>query len=143
MQHKAEVIAAAIEKHGISANAVENLARFGGLEIATIAGGMLEAAANHMVILVDGFITTSAFLAAYAICPTVKEYALFGHCSDEPGHIKMLNYVGAEPILNLGMRLGEGSGAAMAFPIVQHSVAMMNEMTSFTEAKVYNVIDNK
>lgn len=142
VKHKAEVISAAIEKHGIANNAAENLARFGGLEIATIAGGMLEAAANRMVILVDGFITTSAFLAAHAICPNVKEYALFGHCSQEQGHIKMLDYVGAEPILNLGMRLGEGSGAAMAYPIVQHSVAMMNEMTSFTEAKVFNVVDN-
>lgn len=104
---------------------------------------MLEAAANRMVIIVDGFITTSAFLAAYAINPMVKEYALFGHCSEEQGHIKMLNYLQAEPILNLGMRLGEGTGAAMAYPIIQNSVAMMNEMTSFTEAKVFNVIDNK
>lgn len=143
VDHKADVITKAIEMHGVSDNPIENLARFGGLEIATIAGGMLEAAANRMVILVDGFITTSAFLAAFAICPTVKEYALFGHCSEEQGHIKMLNYVKAQPILNLGMRLGEGTGAAMAYPIVKHSVAMMNEMTSFTEAKVFNVVDNK
>lgn len=141
--HKADVIQAAIDKHGISADAAENLARFGGLEIATIAGGMLEAAANRMVIIVDGFITTSAFLAAYAISPMVKAYALFGHCSEEQGHIKMLNFLKAEPILNLGMRLGEGSGAAMAYPIIKNSVAMMNEMTSFTEAKVFNVIDHQ
>ena len=141
--HKAAVITKAIQKHGVSDKADENLARYGGLEIATIAGGMLEAAANRMLILVDGFITTSAFLAAYAICPAVKEYAIFGHCSQEPGHVKMLDFVGGQPVLNLGMRLGEGTGAAMCYPIVQHSIAMMNQMTSFTEAKVFNVVEDR
>ena len=139
VSHKAKVLKQAIEKLGIAATPEENLARFGGLEIATIAGGMLEAASRRMLILVDGFITTAAFLAAYAICPTVKDYAVFSHCSHEPGHLKMLDFVGAKPVLDLQLRLGEGTGAALVFPIIQASLAMLNQMTSFTEAKVYNV----
>ncbi len=139
VSHKAKVLKQAIEKRGIAATPEENLARFGGLEIATIAGGMLEAASRRMLVLVDGFITTSAFMAAYAICPTVKDYAVFSHCSHEPGHIKMLDFVGAKPVLDLQLRLGEGTGVALVFPIIQASIAMLNEMTSFTEAKVYNV----
>ncbi|MGQ1891929.1 nicotinate-nucleotide--dimethylbenzimidazole phosphoribosyltransferase [Thermophagus sp. OGC60D27] len=141
VRKKAQVIRQAIEKHGVSERPEENLASFGGLEIATIAGGMLEAARRRMVILVDGFITTSAFMAAYAICPAVRDYAIFAHCSGEPGHKQMLDFVGGRPVLDLEMRLGEGTGAALAYPIVQGSVAMLNQMTSFGEAKVYNVAD--
>ena len=140
VSHKAKVLKQAIEKLGIAARPEDNLARFGGLEIATIAGGMLEAARRRMVIIVDGFITTSAFLAAYAICPTVKEYAIFSHCSNEPGHLKMLNFIDVRPILDLQLRLGEGTGSALSYPIIQAAIAMLNEMTSFTEAKVYNII---
>ena len=139
VSHKAQVLKQAIEKLGIADKPEENLTRFGGLEIATIAGGMLEAARQKMLILVDGFITTSGFLAAYAINPTVKDYAVFSHCSHEPGHIKMLDSVKGNPVLDLQLRLGEGTGSALVFPIVQASVAMLNKMTSFTEAKVYNV----
>lgn len=139
VSHKAQVLKHAIEKLGIADTPEENLARFGGLEIATIAGGMLEAARRRMLILVDGFITTSGFLAAYAINRTVKDYAVFSHCSHEPGHIKMLSYIKGNPVLDLKLRLGEGTGSALAFPIVQASVTMLNKMTSFTEAKVYNV----
>ena len=139
VSHKAQVLKQAIEKLGIADTPEENLARFGGLEIATIAGGMLEAARRRMLILVDGFITTSAFLAAYAINPCVKDYAIFSHCSHEPGHIKMLDFASAKAVLDLQLRLGEGTGSALAYPIVQASVAMLNKMTSFTEAKVYNV----
>lgn len=141
VSHKAQVLEQAVEKLGIANTPEENLARFGGLEIATMAGGMLEAAAQRMLILVDGFITTSAFLAAYAINPTVKDYAVFAHCSNEPGHIKMLEFAGANPVLDLKLRLGEGTGCALAYPIVQASVEMLNKMTSFTEAKVYNTSD--
>lgn len=141
VSHKAKVLKQAIKKHGIADSPEENLARFGGLEIATIAGGMLEAASRRMLILVDGFITTSAFLAAHAINPTVKDYAIFSHCSHEPGHIKMLEFVGGNPVLELQLRLGEGTGSALAYPIVQASVEMLNKMTSFVEAKVYNTSD--
>ncbi|PIF02239.1 MAG: nicotinate-nucleotide--dimethylbenzimidazole phosphoribosyltransferase [Draconibacterium sp.] len=139
ISHKAQILKQSIQKLGIADTPEENLARFGGLEIATIAGGMLEAARQRMLILVDGFIATSGFLAAYIINPTIKDYAIFAHCSHEPGHIKMLDFIGGKPVLNLKLRLGEGTGSALAYPIVQASVAMLNKMTSFAEAKVYNV----
>ena len=141
VKHKASVLRKAIERHGIPKKPEEILATYGGLEIATIAGGMLEAAQQRMLILVDGFITTSAFLAAFAISPEVLDYAVFAHTSNEPGHVIMLEYVGARPILNLNLRLGEGTGCALAYPIIQGSVAMLNKMSSFGEAKVYNVVD--
>jgi nicotinate-nucleotide--dimethylbenzimidazole phosphoribosyltransferase len=138
VKHKARVLQQALDKHGIPEKPEEILATYGGLEIATIAGGMLEAANQRMLILVDGFITTAAFLAAHAIEPGIKDYAIFSHQSDEHSHIKMLDHIGVRAILNLGLRLGEGTGAAVVYPIVQGSVAMLNEMTSFTEAKVFN-----
>ncbi|PRY96215.1 nicotinate-nucleotide--dimethylbenzimidazole phosphoribosyltransferase [Marinilabilia salmonicolor] len=141
IQKKSGVLQQAIEKHGILEKPEANLAAYGGLEIATMVGGMLEAAQRRMLIVVDGFITTSAFLAAYEICPTVRDYAVFSHCSKEHGHVKMLNYMNGRPLLNLDLRLGEGTGSAIAYPIIQGSVAMLNEMTSFGEAKVYNVVD--
>lgn len=136
--HKTNVLKKAIETNGISDDAIENLARLGGLEIATIAGGMLEAAANRMMIVTDGFITTSALLAAYAINPLVLEYAFFSHQSEEQGHKKMVEFLGGEPILNLGLRLGEGTGAAMALPIIKGALAMLNKMTAFDETEVFN-----
>lgn len=138
VNHKAEVIKAAMDKHGVSEDAIENLARFGGLEIATIAGGMLEAAAQKMIIIVDGFITTSALLAAHAINKNVLDYCLFSHQSEEQGHKKMVDFLGGNPILNLDLRLGEGTGSAVAYSIMQGAVAVLNEMTTFEEGKVYN-----
>ncbi|WP_394669626.1 nicotinate-nucleotide--dimethylbenzimidazole phosphoribosyltransferase [Halosquirtibacter xylanolyticus] len=138
INHKAWVIEQAIKRHGVSDNPLENLARFGGLEIATICGGMLEAAAQKMVVITDGFITTSALLAASEICPTVLDYALFSHQSDEQGHIRMIKHMKGEPIVHLSFRLGEGTGAAICYPIVEGSVRMLNEMTTFEEAKVFN-----
>ncbi|MBS2212965.1 nicotinate-nucleotide--dimethylbenzimidazole phosphoribosyltransferase [Carboxylicivirga mesophila] len=138
VKNKARVLGDAIKKHGISDNAIENLARFGGLEIATIAGGMLEAAARRMIIITDGFITTSALLAAHAIEPNVVSYALFSHQSQEQGHKHMVDYLGGEPILDLGFRLGEGTGAAVAYTVVKGAVAMLNKMTSFDEAAIVN-----
>lgn len=140
---KTKTIKAAMEKHGVSGDPFENLCRFGGLEIATIAGGMLEAAAQRMVILVDGFITTSAFMVAYEINPLVKDYAIFSHASKEQGHKYMMKHIGAEALLDLKLRLGEGTGVALALPIIQTAVAMLVKMTSFTEAKVFNVSDTK
>nr|MDA3853400.1 nicotinate-nucleotide--dimethylbenzimidazole phosphoribosyltransferase [Bacteroidales bacterium] len=129
--------------HGSSDAPIPTLCRFGGLEIATIAGGMLEAAALRMVILVDGFITTSAFMVAYEINKTVKDYAITAHASKEQGHKYMIDYMGLTPLLDLNLRLGEGTGAALALPIVQTAVAMLAKMTSFTEAKVFNVSDER
>lgn len=135
---KANVIQQAIKKHGISDSPFENLARFGGYEIATIAGGMIEAASCRMVILVDGFITTSALLVAHEINPHVLDYCIFSHESDEQGHRKMLQHLKASAVLKLGLRLGEGTGAAIAYSVLKGAVAVLSEMTSFEEAKVIN-----
>ncbi len=97
---------------------------------------MLEAVQRRMIILVDGFITTAGFLVTHAICPAIIDYVIFSHSSGENGHNKMLSHVGGRAVLDLDLRLGEGTGAALAFPIIQGSVAMLNEVTSFEEAKV-------
>ena len=138
VHHKAKIIQEAIDKHGISESPFENLARYGGYEIATIAGGMIEAASCRMVILVDGFITTSALLVAQKIDRRVLNYSIFSHESDEQGHCKMLRYMNASSVLKLGLRLGEGSGAAIAYSVLKGAVAVLSEMTSFEEAQVYN-----
>ncbi|TRX66466.1 nicotinate-nucleotide--dimethylbenzimidazole phosphoribosyltransferase [Carboxylicivirga sp. M1479] len=142
VKKKARVLKEAIQKHGISDDPIVNLARFGGLEIATIAGGMLEAAARKMLIITDGFITTSALLVAHAIDPLVVDYAFFSHQSQEQGHKKMVDFLQGEPILDLGFRLGEGTGSAVAYSIIKGSVAMLNKMTSFDEAAIYNTAND-
>ncbi|GAT63967.1 nicotinate-nucleotide--dimethylbenzimidazole phosphoribosyltransferase [Paludibacter jiangxiensis] len=138
VRHKANVIKAAIERHGVSENIFENMARFGGYEIATIAGGMIEAAVNRMVILVDGFITTAAMLVAKEINPAVLNYAVFAHEGEEQGHRKMLRHMNASAVLQLGLRLGEGTGSAVAYGVLKGAVAVLSEMTSFEEAQVIN-----
>ncbi len=139
IKHKAKILKQAIKNLNIADTPEENLARFGGLEIATIVGGMLEAASRRVLILVDGFITTSGFLVAHAINPLVRDYAVFSHNSNEQSHKIMLDFVKGKPILDLNLRLGEGTGAALAYPIVQASIEMINKMTSFSETKVYNI----
>jgi len=142
VENKKRVLRSAIEKHGVSDDAFENLCRFGGLEIATIAGGMLQAAVNKMAILVDGYITTSAALAAYMINPIVGQYFIFSHQSNEQAHIKMIEFMNGKALVNLDLRLGEGTGAAIIYPLLQGAVAMINKMTSFEEGKVYNTFLN-
>ena len=143
IMHKAQVIRNAIELHqGNPKNPLEILATFGGYEIAMICGGMLKAASLKMLIIVDGFITTSALLVAHQMAPAIIDYCIFSHCSDEAGHRKMLQYLKATSLLNLEMRLGEGTGAALAIPLVQAAVNMMNNMASFEEAKVSNRAKN-
>jgi nicotinate-nucleotide--dimethylbenzimidazole phosphoribosyltransferase len=110
----------------------------GGFEIAMMTGAYLQAAEHRMLILVDGYITTAALLVARAIDPSVEKYCLFTHASGEQGHEKMLRWLGVRPILNLGMRLGEGTGAAIAYPIVESAVRFLNEMASFESAGVSN-----
>lgn len=135
LKHKINILANAIENHH-TYNPEEVLRTFGGFEIAMICGAMLKAAELKMIILVDGFIVTSALLIAHAIQPTILDYCIFAHQSDENGHVKMLNYLKAKPLLNLGMRLGEGTGAALALPLVQAAVNFLNEMASFKSAGV-------
>ncbi len=121
-------------------SALETLATFGGFEIAMIAGGMLQAAQLGMIILIDGFIVTAALLAAHAMCDNVLDYCVFSHTSDEQGHQKMLAFLEKKAVLNLNMRLGEGTGVAMAYPVIESAVAFLNEMASFEEAGVDEVM---
>lgn len=131
--------ALALHKDKLS-DAKQVLACLGGFEIVQITGAMLAAAKAHMHIVVDGFICTAAAMTAIQIEPAVKDYMIFAHCSGEQGHKKMLNWLEVEPLLNLGLRLGEGTGAALALPLIQAAAAFYNEMASFEQADVANVV---
>ena len=109
---------------------------FGGYEMVMAVGGMLRAAELKMVILVDGFIMTNCVLAASRLYPEMLPYCIFGHCGDEAGHKRVLDILQAKPLLNLGLRLGEGSGSVCAYPIVDSAVRMINEMHSFQQASI-------
>lgn len=139
VSHKLEVLSAAVQKFKTDNKAYsikDILCYFGGLEMAMAVGAMLRAAELRMVILVDGFIMTNCMLAASKLDPNVLQYAVFGHQGDESGHKILLEYLHAKPLLNLGLRLGEGSGAVCAYPIVESAVRMINEMDSFKKASV-------
>ena len=99
-------------------------------------GAMLQAASLRMVILVDGFIMTNCMLAAAQLYPEVLDYAVFGHCGDESGHKKVLDVLGAKPLLSLGLRLGEGTGAICAYPILDSAIRMINQMDTFSGADI-------
>ena len=138
VSHKLEILKGVAEKHAEVKDPKEILAAVGGLEIAMICGGMLEAASLGMTILVDGFISTSALLAANAMNPEIIKNCIFCHQSMESGHQNMLEFLNAKAILSNGLRLGEGTGAALAYPIVKASVNFLNEMASFEDAGVSN-----
>jgi nicotinate-nucleotide--dimethylbenzimidazole phosphoribosyltransferase len=134
---KTEILKNAIQHHSLSKqDVVRVLATFGGFEIAMMAGAMLGAAEQNAVLLIDGFIASAALLVAYKLQPNILQYCIFAHCSGEAGHKKLLDYLGAKPLLDLGMRLGEGTGAALAYPMVQAAVNFLNEMASFESAGV-------
>lgn len=114
------------------------LCKIGGFEIATMVGSYLKAFEKNLTIVVDGFITTAALLVALNIEPKLINNCIFAHCSNEQGHLKMLNHLNATPILNLGLRLGEGTGAALAIPILESACAFINNMASFESAGVSN-----
>ncbi|MBU2950045.1 nicotinate-nucleotide--dimethylbenzimidazole phosphoribosyltransferase [Tamlana agarivorans] len=118
--------------------AQEALATFGGFEVAMLCGAILKAAELNMVIVIDGFIVTAALLAATAIKPEVIENCVFAHSSNEQGHQRMLAFLEAEPLLSLGLRLGEGTGAALAIPLLRASVDFLSDMASFESAGVSN-----
>ena len=145
IQHKYDILRASVDNfirnNGESLKAstcnAEFIARyFCGFEMAAAIGGMLRAAEHGMVILVDGFIMTACMLVASRMDSNVMDYAVFGHCGDEGGHKLMLDRMGAKPLLSLGMRLGEGTGAICAYPIVQSAVNMLNEMDNFEHAEI-------
>ena len=109
---------------------------FGGFEMIAAIGAMLRAAEQHLIILIDGFIMTACAAAAILLYPASKDYMIFTHCGDESGHKRMLDMVGAKPLLHLGLRLGEGTGALCAYPIIDSAVRMINEMNNFDNAQI-------
>jgi len=134
---KAALIEGAIQRHGIDAgDALAALRTFGGFEIAALAGSFLGAARLRLPVLVDGFIATSAALVACRLQPAARRWMLFAHRSAEPGHARMLAALEAEPLLALEMRLGEGSGAAVAVPLLRLALALHAGMATFEEAGV-------
>jgi nicotinate-nucleotide--dimethylbenzimidazole phosphoribosyltransferase len=135
-QHKLRVLQKAVENYKQSHSDISPVRYFGGFEMAAAIGGMLRAAEHKMIILVDGFIMTACMLAASKENPDILQYAVFGHCGDESGHRLMLNAMNADPLLSLGMRLGEGTGAICAYPLLQSAVNMLNEMDNFDHAQI-------
>ncbi len=142
LQHKYNVLKQVAEKHAPK-TPLEILATFGGLEIAMITGAVLEAKRLNMLILADGFICTSGFLTAYEMQPDILDNVIFCHASNERGHRAMVDYLKGDPVLNLDLRLGEGTGVALAYPILQSALIFLNEMASFDEAEVFDVEKNR
>jgi nicotinate-nucleotide--dimethylbenzimidazole phosphoribosyltransferase len=136
VQRKQAVIAAAIQKHAGIEDPLDVLATFGGFEIAMMSAAMLKAAELRKLLLIDGFIVTSALLVAARLQPAILDYCVFAHCSDENGHRLMLEALGAQPLLQLGLRLGEGTGSALALPLLHAAANFLNEMATFASAQV-------
>ncbi len=136
LAHKRAVLGRALVKHSHAIAPLDVLATFGGFEIAMMTGAYLAAASERMTILVDGFIATAALLVAERIAPGVRDYCVFSHTSHEAGHRRMLEHFGAKPLLALDLRLGEGTGAALALPLVRAAAAFLTEMASFESAGV-------
>jgi nicotinate-nucleotide--dimethylbenzimidazole phosphoribosyltransferase len=137
ISHKTKVIQQALAYHHNHHSApLEAVRRLGGFEIAALTGSYIACAHMGLPILVDGFISSVAALAATRLCPGVEHWCLFSHTSAEPGHRIVLNALNAQPLLDLGMRLGEGSGAATAVPLLRLACALHNDMATFAEAGV-------
>lgn len=136
VRHKYNVLKTALENYKGDKSTWDIIRYFGGYEMVMAVGGMLRAAELKMVVLIDGFIMTNCILAASRLYPEVLSYCIFGHCGDEAGHQKVLDTLQVNPILNLGLRLGEGSGSVCAYPIVDSAVRMINEMHTFQQAAI-------
>ncbi|MBQ1724929.1 MAG: nicotinate-nucleotide--dimethylbenzimidazole phosphoribosyltransferase, partial [Muribaculaceae bacterium] len=138
IEHKCQVLNAALKHYNetMAPSDVNAIRYFGGFEMVAAIGAMLRAAEQGMIVLVDGFIMTACAIAAIRLYPAAQDYMIFTHCGDESGHRRMLDIVGADPLLNLGLRLGEGTGALCAFPIIDSAVRMINEMNNFDTAKI-------
>ncbi len=135
--NKTRLLTQAIAQHKVVAgNPYQVLATFGGYEIAMMVGAMLAAAEQKAILLIDGFIASAALLVASQLQPAVLQYCIFAHRSDEHAHQALLDYLKAKPLLDMGLRLGEGTGAALAYPLVQSAVNFLNEMASFESAGV-------
>lgn len=133
---KVAVLEEVLALHADAQAPLDALAALGGLEIATLVGVVLQAASERRVVVVDGFITTAAVMVAHALQPLVLQRCVFAHRSGERGHGLMLSHLGAEPLLDLGLRLGEGSGAALAWPLLESACRVLREMASFASARV-------
>ena len=138
LSHKRFVIQKALEVNGVDQNCspLDILQKVGGLEIAAITGFLLEARKQRVPVVIDGFISTAAAALACAIEPNVADGLFAGHMSEEPGHRALLEYIGLDAILNLGMRLGEGTGAVLAMMVIDAAIAMLNDMATFSSAGV-------
>ena len=136
MAHKLVVLRRALQRHAQLTEPLHLLAALGGLEIATLVGAVWQAAEERRLIVVDGFITTAAVAVAAALQPRVLQRCVFAHGSAENGHARWLRALGVQPLLDLGLRLGEGSGAALAWPLLQSAVLLLAQMASFETASV-------
>lgn len=137
LQKKIAILEAALQRHHLTPDEpLAVLAAVGGFEIAMMAGAMLAAAEQRALLLIDGFISTAALLAASRLHPNVLDYCVFSHCSGEAGHALLLEHLNAQPLLDLGLRLGEGTGAALAYPLIEAAVNFLNQMASFESAQV-------
>jgi nicotinate-nucleotide--dimethylbenzimidazole phosphoribosyltransferase len=137
--HKLEIIEAVVQKHfrpHATPEPLDVLRCVGGLEIAAMTGFILGAALHQIAVVADGFISTAAAAIAFSIEPRVRGYLFAGHQSEEPGHRVLLDYIGIKPILSLNMRLGEGTGAVLAMPIIESAMGLYNQMATFTSAGV-------
>ena len=140
IRHKYEVLSKALARHQSYLSPLTShllpLRIFGGFEMIAAIGAMLRAAELHLIILIDGFIMTACALGAIRLYPASQDYMIFTHCGDEAGHKMMLDIVDAKPLLHFGLRLGEGTGALCAYPLVDSAVRMMNEMNNFEKAQI-------
>ena len=146
IRHKCQVLQKAVERYLKTNKTISfkdereetryAIRYFGGFEMVGAIGAMLRATERQMLVMVDGFIMTACMLAASRLYPAVLDYAIFGHCGDESGHQRMLTLMNAEPLLHLGLRLGEGTGALCAYPIIESAVRMINEMNNFDHANI-------
>jgi nicotinate-nucleotide--dimethylbenzimidazole phosphoribosyltransferase len=133
--HKIAVVEAILDRHD-GRGPLDILQTMGGLEIAAMTAMMIAAARNRMIVVVDGFISTAAAALAVALAPDVRGYLVAGHRSQEPGHSLLLDYLKLTPLLDLGMRLGEGTGAVLAMPILESALALYQQMATFASAGV-------
>lgn len=138
IQRKTTILREVLLRHEGAVTPLQALAAFGGFEIATMVGAVLQAAEQRRVVVVDGFIASAAVLVASRLQPHVLQRCVFAHRSGERGHALMLSQLAAEPLLDLGLRLGEGSGAALAWPLLQSACAILRDMASFESAGVSN-----
>ena len=138
LKKKLLILKDVLAKHSGAQTPVEILSSYGGFEINMMAGAMIKAAELNMILMIDGFIATAAVLSARNFYENITKNCIFCHQSDEAGHRLMLEFLGARSLLSLGMRLGEGTGAAIAYPVIKAAVSFLNEMASFESAGVSN-----